>query len=95
MADSLMIDKTAENSVYGASERLMNREEVAAYLQTTCRKIGLYTKYGLIKSIRIGRNFMYRPEWVMQFLEDWVDYDLRDESKVIAAIGLKKREDKE
>ena len=75
-----------------ASDRLLKRSEVARILGTTTRKIGLYTQFNLIKSIRIGREYQYKSSWVSDFLETWQGYDLRDEHKIRVAIKLKERE---
>lgn len=95
MADSLMIDKTAENAAYTASEGLLDRPTVAKILGTDVRTVGDLTSEGLIRSIRIGRRFMYRMNWVTEFLEAYSGCDLRNRSKMRAAKALKKREDKE
>ena len=81
-----------ENVAEMASDRLLKRSEVAGFLGTTSRKVGLYDSFGMIKSIRIGREYQYRLSWVYDFLEEWSGYDLRDEHKIRVAIKLKERE---
>ena len=63
--------------------------EAAAYLRTTERKISLFRRYGLLKSCRLGKGYLYRREWLDAFAESWADYDLSSESAIRLAIKSK------
>ena len=65
----------------------MFQKESAEYLQTTERKIALFRKHGLLKHAKLGKNYVYRKEWLNQFMEDWSGYDLSNEDKIKLAIN--------
>lgn len=61
-------------------------QEAAEYLRTTPRKISLYRRYGLLRYGKLGKNFVYRKEWLDSFMETWSGYDMSSESAVRLAI---------
>lgn len=71
------------------NENYLFAEEAAQYLRTTTRKISLYRRYGLMKSARLGKNYVYRKSWLDEFMDAWHGYDLSNESRVKLAINRK------
>lgn len=67
----------------------MFAEEAAAYVKTTTRKISLYRRNGLLKAGKLGKNYVYRKEWLDEFMEAWAGYDLSNEEAVKLAIREK------
>lgn len=67
----------------------MFAEEAAAYLKTTPRKISLYRRNCLLKAGKLGKNYVYRKEWLDDFMEVWAGYDLSNETAVKLAIREK------
>ena len=72
----------ASDYMYGA--------EASKYLLTTERKLSLYRRCGLLKYSKLGRNYVYRRQWLDEFMENWSGYDLSNEDKVRYAIDAKK-----
>ena len=67
----------------------MFQKESAEYLQTTERKIALFRKHGLLKYGKLGKNYVYRKEWLNQFMEEWCGYDLSNEENIKLAMHSK------
>ena len=67
----------------------MYLEQAAEYLKTTEKKIALFRKHGILKAGRLGKCFVYRKDWLNEFMDAWADYDLSNESKIIESIALK------
>ena len=65
-------------------------KEASDYLRTTTRKISLFRQYGLLKSVRYGKAFVYKRSWLDEFSETWSDTDLSNESKIRLAINARK-----
>lgn len=61
----------------------------AEYICTTERKIGLFRRYKLLKAGKLGKNYVYRKEWLDEFMETWAGYDLSNETAVKLAIKAK------
>lgn len=61
-------------------------EEASKYLHVTIRKISLYRRYGMLKSVKVGRNYVYRLQWLDDFMESWAGYDLSNAEKIKSAI---------
>ncbi len=64
--------------------------DASKYLLTTERKLSLYRRYGLLKYSKLGKNYVYRKQWLDEFMETWSGYDLSNEDKVRLAINGKK-----
>lgn len=64
--------------------------EASEYLRTTERKLSLYRRHGLLKYSKLGKNYVYRRQWLDEFMETWQGYDLSNEDKVMLAINGKK-----
>jgi len=64
--------------------------DASKYLLTTERKLALYRRYGLLKYSKLGKNFVYRRQWLDEFMENWKGYDLSNEGKVRLAINGKR-----
>ena len=67
----------------------MFAEEAAAYLKTTTRKISLYRRNGMLKYGKLGKNYVFRKEWLDEFMDEWAGYDLSNEAAVKLAIREK------
>ena len=65
------------------------QEGAANYLCTTERKIALFRKYKLLKATRLGKSYVYRREWLDDFMEQWAGFDLSNEARIRAAISEK------
>lgn len=72
-----------------STKGFFNQQEAAEYLHTTDRKIGLYRRNKLIKYAKLGKNFLYKKEWLDQFIEDWQGYDLSNKEKMLNSIALR------
>ena len=72
------------------SEEFMYAPQAAEYLKTTTRKISLYRRSGILKSIRFGKHFLYKKTWCDEFAENWQGFDLSSEKAVALAIASKK-----
>lgn len=62
----------------------------AEYLQVPARKLALFRKYGLVKTVRFGKWYAFRIEWLDEFIETWAGYDLGSEEKIRLAINARK-----
>lgn len=74
---------------------MMDSKAVAEYLHCPVRKVNLLRKYGIIKSVRFGKGYSYREEWITEMLESWNGYDLSNEDAIIASIQRKRKENDE
>lgn len=63
--------------------------EAAKYIRTTERKISLYRRYKLLEAGKLGKNYVYRKEWLDEFMEEWKGYNLNNEEDVKLAIKEK------
>ena len=72
------------------NENYLFGDQAAQYLRTTTRKISLYRRYGLLKSARFGKSFVYCKRWLDEFAESWAGFDLSNETAVQLAINEKK-----
>lgn len=64
-------------------------EEAAEYLRTTTRKISLFRRRGLLKSAKLGKSYVYRKDWLDEFMESWQGYDLSNDFQVSLAVKSK------
>ena len=71
-------------------QEFMLPEEAGAYLRVTDRKVSLYRRYGLLKWARLGRNFVYKREWLDEFMNEWCGYDLSSEKAIRLAVNSRK-----
>lgn len=65
------------------------QKDASQYLRCTERKIALYRKYGLLKSGKLGKNYVYKKSWLDSFMEEWSGFDLSNEEKIKLAIHSK------
>lgn len=65
-------------------------DEAAKYLRTTERKISLYRRTGLLKYCKLGKHYVYRTQWLDDFMESWNGYDLSSEKAIRYAIDAKR-----
>ncbi len=65
------------------------QKEASKYLMTTERKIAIFRKYGMLKCAKLGKNYVYRREWLDSFMEEWSGFDLSNEEKIKLAIHSK------
>lgn len=65
----------------------LTQEEAAGYLRCRPRMIALYRKHGLLRSAKLGRNFVYRVDWLNCFMETWSGYDMSSEDKIRLAVN--------
>lgn len=72
------------------NENYLFGDQAAQYLRTTTRKISLYRRYGLLKSARLGKSYVYRRSWLDEFMDAWQGFDLSNETAVQLAINEKK-----
>ena len=68
----------------------MDSKDASQYLRIPIRKLNLYRSEGLIKSIRCGKGYCYRREWLDQFMENFAGYDISNRTKIRAAINEQK-----
>lgn len=68
-------------------------EDAAAYLKTTTKKIAMFRKHKLLKAGKLGKNYIYRRDWLDEFMEAWQGYDLSNESKLMNAIAERQWKD--
>ena len=62
-------------------------DEAAKYLRCGKRKVALFRKYGLLKSCKYGKNYVYKVSWLDEFSEEWAGTDLSNEAKIRLAIN--------
>lgn len=48
---------------------VLNCQEVAAYLGLHVRTVRRYIQHGRIRSVRLGKYYRMRKEWVIDFME--------------------------
>ena len=65
------------------------QEEAAEYLHTNSRKIGLYRRNKLIKYGKLGKKYIYRKEWLDDFMTEWSGYDLSNREAMFNSMALK------
>lgn len=70
-------------------EEYMFADQASVYLKTTERKISLYRRQGLLRFSKLGKNYIYRKEWLDDFMEAWAGYDLSNEKQIALAIKSK------
>lgn len=70
---------------------MLNSKEVAERLHCPVRKVNLLRKYGIIKSVRFGKGYSFREEWISEMLENWSGYDLSNENAIIASVQRKRK----
>ena len=70
-------------------------DEASKYLRITERKLSLYRRYGMLKYSRLGKNYVYRKQWLDDFMEEWSCTDLSNEEKIRLAINGRKWMDKQ
>ena len=68
--------------------------EAARYLRCTTRKVSLYRRYGLLKSARYGKNYVYKKSWLDAFADEWSGTDLSSEEKIRLALNSKNWKEK-
>lgn len=68
----------------------MFQKDAALYLHCTQRKIALYRKYGMLKCAKLGKNYVYKKSWLDDFMEQWSNTDLSNETKIRLAINARK-----
>ena len=76
------------------SREFMFGKEASEYLRTTTRKIALYRRYGLLKSAKYGKNYVYKKAWLDDFADEWAGYDLSNEARIRLAINSRKWKEK-
>lgn len=64
----------------------MFQKDAALYLHCTQRKIASYRKHGMLKCAKLGKNYVYRREWLDSFMEEWSGFDLSNEEKIQFAV---------
>ena len=72
----------------------MYAKEASEYLLTTERKLSMYRQHGLLKWAKLGRNYIYKREWLDTFMSEWSGYDLSSEEAVRLAINSRKWKEK-
>ena len=72
----------------------MFAKQASEYLLTTERKLSLYRRYGLLKWSKLGKNYVYKRQWLDDFMNEWSRYDLSNEDAVRLAINAKKWKEK-
>lgn len=65
-------------------------EEVAERLECNREYVGWLRKYGILKSVKIGRKWMHRKEDVDKIWDEYDGFDLSNESAIRSAVILKK-----
>lgn len=63
--------------------------DASKYSRFTERKLSLYRRYGLLKAVKAGKAYVYRKEWLDEFMDEWAGYDLSSEAAVKLAIKEK------
>ena len=68
----------------------MYQKEASKYLMTTERKVSIFRKYGMLKCAKLGKNYVYKKSWLDDFMEQWSNTDLSNETKIRLAINARK-----
>lgn len=65
-------------------------EEVATMLHVSERRVAQWRQKGILKSIRTGKGFIYREDWIEAMTTEFEGEDLSNEDGIDLAINLRK-----
>ena len=68
----------------------MDSETASRYSTFTKRKLGLFIKYDMLKFAKVGKGYIFRKEWLDEFMEEWNGWDLGTEEKIRFAVESRK-----
>ena len=68
--------------------RMYTREEVAEIIGCHKDHVVMLSEVGCLKSIRIGKRYMYSYEAIKQFQKDYEGLDLSNKVKALQAYSL-------
>lgn len=69
----------------------LTTEQVATMLHATKRNVGLWRRKNMIKSIRCSNGYLFKSEWVNEFVDRFAGMSITNEEKCDLAIALLKR----
>ena len=64
----------------------LDKYQAAEYGRTTTKTLALFRKYGLIKYVKVGQEFIYKKSWIDEFMETWAGYDMSNPEKIRASM---------
>ena len=64
-------------------------DEAAKYLRISPRKLPVFRKYKMIKSVKLGRSYVYRKSWCDAFMEMYAGFDLSNEEAIATAAAVR------
>lgn len=64
--------------------------EVAEMLHATKRNVGLWRRKNMIRSIRCSNGYLFKPEWVDEFVDRFAGMSVTNEEKCDLALALLK-----
>ena len=70
----------------------MTGKPASEYLGTTERKVALYRQCGLLRWAKLGKQFVYRREWLDEFMETWAGYDMSNREKIAFSINARNQD---
>lgn len=68
----------------------MTTAETAELLHATKRNVGMWTRKGMLKSIRTYQGYLFKPEWIDEFTDRFAGMEISNEEKCDLALALLK-----
>ena len=72
-------------------DQYMTTEQVAELLHATKRNVGLWTRTGMLQSIRTWQGYLFKPQWVDEFTDKFAGMEISSPEKCDLALALLKR----
>ena len=69
-------------------------KELAKLLHVSEQRIAHWRQKGIRKSVRAGKGFLYREDWIDDMMDSMVGYDISSDEDVEISLNLKKAEEK-
>lgn len=69
-------------------------EEVAEMLHCSQRRVAQWRQKGILKSIRTGKGFLYREDWIEAMTTEFAGEDISSGADIDLAIQIKKAKEK-
>ena len=69
-------------------------KELATMLHVSEVRVAGWRQKGILKSVRTGKGFLYREDWIDEMMDSMVGYDISSDEAVDLSLNLKKAEEK-
>ena len=71
-------------------ETLLTTQEVATLMHCNVRTVGIWRRLGMIRSIRASYGYLFRQEWVDEFLDTYAGLEVSSLEKCQYAMAVVK-----